>query len=61
MMDAGNGKNDDEVSSVRANYAMRRQCGIYYFEIQVISKGTDGKIGIGFCRRINSLERFPGI
>jgi hypothetical protein len=39
---------------------MRRQCGIYYFEIQVISKGIDGHIGIGFCRRINSLDRFPG-
>ncbi|KAG2231088.1 hypothetical protein INT48_003457, partial [Thamnidium elegans] len=36
------------------------KCGIYYFEIKVISKGTDGHIGIGFCRKINSLNRFPG-
>lgn len=56
----GSIKDDVEVASVRANHAMRRQCGIYYFELQVISKGVDGHIGIGFCRRINSLDRFPG-
>lgn len=56
----GNGKDDSDVASVRANYAMRKQCGIYYFEVKVISKGVDGHIGIGFCRRINSLDRFPG-
>lgn len=56
----GNGKDESDVASVRANYAMRKQCGIYYFEIKVISKGVDGHIGIGFCRRINSLDRFPG-
>ncbi|CAO3653548.1 unnamed protein product [Mucor fragilis] len=56
----GNGKDESDVASVRANYAMRKQCGIYYFEVKVISKGVDGHIGIGFCRRINSLDRFPG-
>jgi hypothetical protein len=56
----GDGKDGAEVASVRANHAMRRQCGIYYFEVQVISKGIDGHIGIGFCRKINSLNRFPG-
>ncbi|KAI9480498.1 MAG: concanavalin A-like lectin/glucanase domain-containing protein [Benjaminiella poitrasii] len=56
----GNGKDELEVSSARANHAMRRQCGVYYFEIQVLSKGIDGQIGIGFCRKLNSLDRFPG-
>ncbi|KAL9550606.1 hypothetical protein MBANPS3_004648 [Mucor bainieri] len=56
----GNGKDESGVASGRANYAMRKQCGIYYFEIKVISKGVDGHIGIGFCRRIHSLDRFPG-
>ncbi|KAI7906608.1 concanavalin A-like lectin/glucanase domain-containing protein [Cokeromyces recurvatus] len=56
----GNGKDESEVSSVRANHAMRKQCGIYYFEIQILSKGVDGHIGIGFCRKLNSLDRFPG-
>lgn len=60
MRSIGNGKDDSDVASVRANYAMRKQCGIYYFEVKVISKGVDGHIGIGFCRRINSLDRFPG-
>ncbi|KAI9267035.1 concanavalin A-like lectin/glucanase domain-containing protein [Helicostylum pulchrum] len=56
----GDGKDDSDVASVRANHAIRKQCGIYYFEIRVISKGMDGHIGIGFCRKINSLNRFPG-
>ncbi|KAI8637255.1 hypothetical protein BD408DRAFT_424854 [Parasitella parasitica] len=56
----GNGKDESDVASARANYAMRKQCGIYYFEVKIISKGVDGHIGIGFCRRINSLDRFPG-
>lgn len=40
---------------------MKKQCGIYYFEVQIISKGIDGHIAIGFCRKINSLDRLPGM
>lgn len=40
---------------------MRRQCGIYYFEMQVLSKGEDGFIGIGFCSPENELDRLPGM
>lgn len=39
---------------------MRPQCGIYYFEMHVLSKGSDGYIGIGFCGGENKLERLPG-
>lgn len=39
---------------------MPRQCGIYYFEMRVISKGEDGFIGIGFCSGRNELDRLPG-
>ncbi|KAG0171165.1 hypothetical protein DFQ29_008975 [Apophysomyces sp. BC1021] len=39
---------------------MRPQCGIYYFEMRVISKGDDGYIGIGFCGTDNKLNRLPG-
>ncbi|ORE22321.1 SPRY-domain-containing protein [Rhizopus microsporus] len=56
----GTGKDDIEASSVRANHSMKKQCGIYYFEVQIISKGIDGHIAIGFCRKINSLDRLPG-
>ncbi|KAI8391650.1 uncharacterized protein BYT42DRAFT_202909 [Radiomyces spectabilis] len=56
----GPGKNESHAASVRANFPMRRQCGIYYFEFTVISKGEDGYIGIGFCSSQNELDRLPG-
>lgn len=39
---------------------MRPQCGIFYYEMKVISKGEDGYIGIGFCCAENKTERLPG-
>ncbi|KAI7870533.1 hypothetical protein BDF14DRAFT_1770984 [Spinellus fusiger] len=39
---------------------MRPQCGIYYYEIEIISKGVDGHIGIGFCWPFSKLNRLPG-
>lgn len=39
---------------------MRPQCGIFYYEMRVISKGDDGYIGIGFCAASNKVERLPG-
>lgn len=39
---------------------MRPQCGVYYFEMHVLSKGNDGFIGIGFCTPDTVLERLPG-
>ncbi|KAI8875257.1 SPRY-domain-containing protein, partial [Backusella circina FSU 941] len=56
----GGDKEEDEASASRANHPMRKQCGIYYFEIKINSKGVDGHIGIGFCTKINSLNRLPG-
>lgn len=56
----GPGKSEADAASVRANFPMRPQCGIYYFEMHVLSKGSDGYIGIGFCGGENKLERLPG-
>ncbi|KAI8145847.1 concanavalin A-like lectin/glucanase domain-containing protein [Fennellomyces sp. T-0311] len=56
----GPGKNESHAASIRANFPMRRQCGIYYYEMHVISKGDDGFIGVGFCSGDNELERLPG-
>lgn len=39
---AGSQKTHDEAAAVRADFPMPRQCGIYYYEITVISKGKDG-------------------
>lgn len=39
---AGAQKTHDEAASVRADFPMPRQCGIYYYEVTVVSKGKDG-------------------
>ena len=35
----GNGKSQKEASSVRATHPIPASCGIYYFEVKIISKG----------------------
>jgi hypothetical protein len=39
---SGTQKTHDEAAAVRADFPMPRQCGIYYYETTVISKGRDG-------------------
>lgn len=39
---SGTQKAHDEAAAVRADFPMPRQCGIYYFEVTVTSKGRDG-------------------
>lgn len=56
----GVGKDDTDAASVRSNFPMRSQCGIFYFEVEIVSKGRDGYIGIGFCWQSNLLSRLPG-
>ena len=35
----GNGKSHKEASSVRATHPIPASCGIYYFEVKIVSKG----------------------
>jgi hypothetical protein len=57
---SGTQKTHDEAAAVRADFPMPRQCGIYYFEITVISKGKDGYVYLKYgnthtnvsCRRM---------
>ena len=53
-------KTSDEAASVRSDYPMPKECGLYYFEVTVLSKGKDGLIGIGFSGRKVHLNRLPG-
>jgi len=55
----GTGKSDD-AASVRANYPMPYQCGLFYFEVTIINKGHKGYIGIGFCTGSVDLKKLPG-
>ncbi|GLA37714.1 hypothetical protein AnigIFM63309_004666 [Aspergillus niger] len=53
-------KHEHEAAAVRADNPMPPQCGIYYFEITILSKPKEGMIGIGFSSRKASVERLPG-
>ncbi|SAM03725.1 hypothetical protein [Absidia glauca] len=57
---AGPGKTEAHAASVRTNFPMRPQTGLFYYEVKILSKGDDGFIGIGFCTKDNDLERLPG-
>lgn len=39
---AGHGKNHKDAASVRATHPIPAACGIYYFEVKIVSKGRDG-------------------
>ena len=38
----GSGKTHKDAASVRATQPIPAACGIYYFEVKIISKGRDG-------------------
>jgi hypothetical protein len=53
-------KTTDEAASVRSDYPMPKEAGLYYFEVTVLSRFKDGLIGIGFSGRKVNLNRLPG-
>jgi len=56
----GQGKTHRDAASVRATHPIPASCGIYYFEVTVISKGRDGYMGIGLSAQGVNLNRLPG-
>ena len=60
LLGVGAGKTDGDAAAVRANHPIPPQCGLYYFEVEIVSKGRDGYIGIGFCAGGVLLNRLPG-
>ncbi|KAF2453509.1 hypothetical protein BDY21DRAFT_388112 [Lineolata rhizophorae] len=50
----------DEAAAVRADHAMPRACGVYYFEVTMLSKSKEGLVGIGFSGPKVPLSRLPG-
>ena len=51
---------DSEAAATRADNPIPRECGIYYFEVNIISKGKEGMIGVGYSAAHVSLEKLPG-
>ncbi|KAF6038732.1 RANBP9 [Bugula neritina] len=56
----GLGKIPKDAASIRTNYPIPPSCGIYYFEVKIISKGRDGYMGIGLSGADVSNNRLPG-
>ncbi|CAZ80030.1 unnamed protein product [Tuber melanosporum] len=51
---------DNDAVAVRADQPMPPQCGLFYYEVTVVSKGKEGLIGVGFCTQKVQLNRLPG-
>ena len=59
---SGLGKGADiDSGSVKGNYPIPPSCGIYYYEIKILSKGRDGYIAVGFTTSNATQQRLPGI
>ncbi|KAF2234106.1 SPRY-domain-containing protein [Viridothelium virens] len=56
----GSSKGTDEAAAVRADHPMPRECGIYYYETTIHSRGKEALIGIGFSARKVILNKLPG-
>lgn len=57
---AGVTKTSDEAASIRSDHPMPKECGLYYYEVTILSRGKDGLIGIGFSAKRANLNRLPG-
>ncbi|KAE8597981.1 hypothetical protein XENTR_v10016662 [Xenopus tropicalis] len=56
----GHGKTSKDAASVRSTHPIPAACGIFYFEVKIISKGRDGYMGIGLSTQGVNLSRLPG-
>lgn len=56
----GHGKTHKDASSVRATHPIPASCGLYYFEVKIVSKGRDGYMGVGLSAHDVNMNRLPG-
>lgn len=52
---------DKDAAAVRADRPAPVLSGVYYYEVQILSKGMSGFIGVGFSGKNVSLNRLPGL
>ena len=58
---AGPGNEDKDAASVRADYPVPADLGLYYFEVTVVNKGRDGFIGQQNLLPLAKLHVFVGM
>ncbi len=47
-----------DASSVRATHPIPASCGLYYFEVKIVSKGRDGYMGVGLSAHDVNMNRY---
>lgn len=57
---SGHGKTHRDAASVQATHPIPASCGLYYFEVKIVSKGRDGYMGIGLSAQGVNMNRLPG-
>lgn len=57
---SGYGKTHKDAASVRTTHSIPAACGLYYFEVKIVSKGRDGYMGIGLSAHGVNVNRLPG-
>jgi hypothetical protein len=55
-----NGGSGDNAGMVRTNHPIPPACGIYYYEIEILSKAQKAHISIGFTAGETRLNKLPG-
>ncbi|CAG8454879.1 13181_t:CDS:2 [Cetraspora pellucida] len=50
----------NQAESVPTDYPIPPEVLLYYFEVDIIDKGEDGYIGVGFAKDLEILEILPG-
>ncbi|XP_050294518.1 ran-binding protein 9 [Anthonomus grandis grandis] len=56
----GHGNSHKDAASIQATHPIPAACGLYYFEVKIVSKGRDGYMGIGLSAQGVNLNRLPG-
>lgn len=56
----GPGSDDRDAAAIRTTSSVPSNCPIFYWEVEIINKGRDGFIGIGFSVQEVKLDRLPG-
>ena len=56
----GPGKTDQDSCCIKSNNPINQECGIFYFEITIVSKGRDGNIAVGFSSIAATTNKLPG-
>ncbi|KAK9821247.1 hypothetical protein WJX74_001119 [Apatococcus lobatus] len=56
----GPGQEDAQAASIRADHPVPADCGLYMYEVKIISSGKHGFIGVGYAAPDVALDRLPG-